>query len=255
MAQVCVVSDSQAIGVQVLINYINHVLESYGETVDIEQPSRQRQGNDADVAQLLDELQAGKVAALFVAGTDLTHNLPNRDEVAEAIAKVPLVISFAERVDDFASLAHFVCPDHHPLESWLDAEPVSGLLSLSQPTIQPLGQTRSILESLHQWMGQPTTAYDAIKSYWRNVVLTRAKTLMLFQAFWDRAVHDGFVEVNFEKAETTDFQFANVSIPNEPSLSEDSTRRLCRIALLKSWIDRQSSCTQPVAARVARPGH
>lgn len=216
-----VVSDSQDVAVQSLINYVNHALGNYGKTLDIEQPSRQRQGNDTEVAQLLEDLKAGKLSALFVAGTDLTHSLPDRDAIAKAIAKVPLVISFAERVDDFASLAHYVCPDHHPLESWLDAEPVSGLVSLSQPTLQPLGQTRSILESLNQWMGQSTTAYDALKSHWQEAVLTRAKSSQPFETFWDRAVHDGFVEVNIEPAEATDFQFANVTIPEETSLPEN----------------------------------
>jgi molybdopterin-containing oxidoreductase family iron-sulfur binding subunit len=202
-------------------------LGNYGKTVDVDQPSRQRQGNDAKVAQLLEDLQAGNVLALFVAGTDFTYNLPGRDEVAKAIANVPLVVSFAERVDDFASLAHFVCPDHHPLESWIDTEPVSGLVSLSQPTLQPLGQTRSVLESLHRWMGEPKSAYEAIKSHWQNDVLTRAKKSAPFQVFWDQAVHDGFVEVNSEPTETSEFQISNVSIPDDIASPSDFALSLC----------------------------
>ena len=126
-----VLCDSQDVAVQVLVNFVNHLLGNYNHTLDLERPSRQRQGSDADVLKLIDELQAGKIAALLVAGTDLTHNLPQREAIAAGIAKAKLVISFAEREDDFASLAKFVCPDHHPLESWLDAEPISGLVSLS----------------------------------------------------------------------------------------------------------------------------
>ncbi|MBT4867118.1 MAG: hypothetical protein HON53_18595, partial [Planctomycetaceae bacterium] len=148
-----VVCDSQDIAVQSLVNFINHLLGNYGETIDIARPSYQRQGNDRDVIALIEELNAGQVDALFVAGNDLTHNLPEHAALVEAIKQVPLVVSFAEREDDFSSLAHFVCPDHHPLESWLDAEQVNGLVSLSQPTLQPLGETRSILESLNRWVG------------------------------------------------------------------------------------------------------
>ena len=100
---------------------------------------------------MIDELKRGKIAALLVTGTDLSHNLPDRIAFADAVEKVPLVISFAEREDDFASLAVFVCPDHHPLETWSDAEPVNGLVSIAQPTLRPLGNTRSILESLAVW--------------------------------------------------------------------------------------------------------
>ena len=208
-----VVSDSQEIAVQALINYLNHALGNYGKTVDVEQPSHQRQGDDAAVAQLIDDLQAGKVSALLVAETDFTHNLPRREALAQALGKVPLVVGFAERENDFTTFAHFVCPTPHPLESWIDAEPVSGIVSLSQPTLQPLGQTRSILESLHRWMGSQDSAYDTIKAYWRRAIHPRARTAQPFQAFWDQAVHDGFVEVKPEETRPGEFQFEKVTIP------------------------------------------
>ena len=189
-----VLCDSQEIPVQVLVNFINHLLGNYGKTVQIERPSQQRQGNDADVLTLIEDLKAGRVAALFVAGTDLTHNLPDREALAEAIGKVPLVVSLAEREDDFASLAHFVCPDHYPLESWMDYEPVAGIVSLSQPTLEPLGETRSILESIARWSGRDQSAYEMLRSHWEKDILPRAGAPS-FQPFWDQALHDGFVTV------------------------------------------------------------
>ena len=68
-------------------------------------------------------------------------------------------------------------------------------LSLSQPTIAPLTGTRSILESLARWSGQPKAAYDILRSHWQNSVHSRSTTTQPFQDFWDRAVHDGFVDV------------------------------------------------------------
>ena len=218
--QCLVVCDSQDIAVQRLVNYLNDALGNYGKTLDIEHPSRQRQGNDADVAKLLEDLDAGNVAALFVAGTDFTHNLPNREILRESLGRVSLLVSLAERVDDFASLAHYVCPDHHPLESWMDTEAVSGVISLSQPTIHPLGKTRSILESLNRWSGSNETAYDLVRSYWREKILPRAKTQRPFQQFWDQAVHDGFVELETIATQVSDFQTAVVTFP-ESTESED----------------------------------
>ncbi|MBT6156309.1 MAG: 4Fe-4S dicluster domain-containing protein [Planctomycetaceae bacterium] len=200
-----VVCDSQDIAVQSLVNFINHLLGNYGETIDIARPSYQRQGNDRDVIALIEELNAGQVDALFVAGNDLTHNLPEHAALVEAIKQVPLVVSFAEREDDFSSLAHFVCPDHHPLESWLDAEQVNGLVSLSQPTLQPLGETRSILESLNRWVGNTDSAYEILRSHWKANVLPRAKS-QEFNEFWDHAVHDGFVEVEPRVVSAQQFQ-------------------------------------------------
>ncbi len=220
-----VLCDSQDVSVQVLVNFINHVLDNYGKTIDVQHPSRQRLGNDAEVLELVEELKAGKVAALFVAGTDLTHNLPEREALVAGIGKSKLVVSFAEREDDFASLARFVCPDHHPLESWMDAEPIAGLVSLSQPTIQPLGGTRSILESLARWSGKSDSAYDILRANWRENVLPRVDS-QPFQSFWDKAVHDGFVDTKNTSPAVGEFQAETVAYVDPVAAESDFTLSL-----------------------------
>lgn len=217
-----VLCDSQDVSVQGLVNFINHTLGNYGKTVDIERPSRQRQGSDAEVFALIEELKAGQVSALFVAGTDLTHNLPDREAMVEAIGKASLVVSFAERIDDFASLAHYVCPDHHPLESWMDAEPINGLVSLSQPTLRPLGETRSILESLARWSGKSDSAHDIVRATWQKNILPRVGS-QPFRSFWDKAVHDGFVEATSENAAAGEFQADAVALADAQSADDDYT--------------------------------
>lgn len=232
--QSLILCDSQDVAVQVLVNAINHLLGNYGKTLDIVKPSLQRQGNDRDVLNLIDELQAGKVSALFVAGTDLTHNLPNRDKLKKAISKVRLVVSFSEREDDFATLAHFVCPDHHPLESWLDAEPISGVVSLYQPLLEPLGETRSILESLGTWSGRKDSAYDILRSSWEKNILPRSKSTS-FRNFWDQSVHDGLVEVAPVKSEAGEFNADAVTpIPESKTPSDYCLTLYSRIGLTDS---------------------
>lgn len=218
--QSLVVCDIQDVVVQVLVNGINHLLGNYGATLDIVSPSRQRQGNDRDVLELVDEVYAGQVSALFVAGIDLTYNLPDRDKLANAIKDIPLVVSFAERENDFAALARFVCPDCHPLESWMDAEPVSGIVSLSQPLLKPLGQSRPILESLARWKGRDESAYDTLRSSWEAHILARSE-VKSFQTLWDQSLHDGFVKVSPAETAVVEFDGDAVSqIPSPPKTGE-----------------------------------
>ncbi len=192
-----VVCDSQDVAVQRLVNFINHLLGNYGATLDLARPSRQRQGNDRELERLIGELKAGQVGALLVAGVDLLHDIAPREVLATAIDGVPLTVSFSQREDEFASAAKFVCPDHHELESWLDAEPITGLITLSQPTLQPLRNSRAVIESLAVWSGQPTTAYDALQAYWRISIFPRRQQTAPadFVAFWENSLHDGLVEV------------------------------------------------------------
>jgi molybdopterin-containing oxidoreductase family iron-sulfur binding subunit len=151
-ARSLVLSGSQDVDHQVLCNFLNHVLGNYGTTVDVAKPSYQRGGNDRELEILLQELHEGKISALFIYQSNPVHDLPSGERIAEDLKRVPLVVSLAPRLDETARLAHFVCPDHHYLETWNDAEPINGLVSLVQPAITPLGNTRSMLESLATWM-------------------------------------------------------------------------------------------------------
>jgi molybdopterin-containing oxidoreductase family iron-sulfur binding subunit len=186
----------QDIDLQVLGNFLNHLLGNYGSTVDIAQPSYQREDNDRELEQLLQELHEGKIAALFIYQSNPVHDLPFGERIAADLKHVPLVVSLAPRLDETARLAHFVCPDHHYLETWNDAEPVNGLVSLTQPAITPLANTRSILESLAAWTGKPRTAYDLLRAHWEKEVFPRQNLKVSFQDFWDRTLHDGFASVS-----------------------------------------------------------
>ena len=199
----CGVND---VATQVLCNYINHLLGNYGSTIDLERPSFQRQGDDRQLETLLAELREGQVGALFIHGVNPVADLPDGSDVlAQAIRKVPLTVSFAERQDETASVVRYLCPDHHYLESWSDAEPVSGTLSLMQPVIRPLGGTRPVLESLAAWSGAPGSAHDLLRRHWEAAVFPRQSAERSFQAFWEKAVHDGCVEVAPVKVATRAF--------------------------------------------------
>jgi MoCo/4Fe-4S cofactor protein with predicted Tat translocation signal len=187
---VCGVNDLQA---QVLVNYINHLLENYGITLDVEKPSRQRLGNDRELAGLLDEIRAGKVGALFIDGVNPVAELPG----VPGFDHVGLVVSFAGSPDETAERAHYICPDHHYLESWADAEPVTGLVSLTQPAIRPLGATRSVMETLAAWSGRPAKAYDLLKER--------------YSARWDSALEAGSLKTDAPRAAAKPFNMAAVA--------------------------------------------
>jgi Fe-S-cluster-containing dehydrogenase component len=201
---------SQDVELQVLGNFLNQLLDNYGSTVDIAQPSYQREDNDRELQNLLRELHEGKVAALFVYQSNPVHDLPSGEALAKDLQRVPLVVSLSPRLDETARLAHFVCPDHHYLESWSDAEPVNGLVSLVQPAITPLANTRSVLESLAAWTGKPRTAYDLLREHWEKEILPRHQQKLAFQDFWDRTVHDGFVWIKPRPVKVAAFETAAV---------------------------------------------
>lgn len=191
-----VLCGTQSVVEQKLCNFINDLLGNYGNTLEVARPSLQKRGHDAELKELLDELKTERVAALFLIDCNPVYDLPGSRDLAHALRRDSLLsVSCCERLDETAEAAQYVCPHPHYLASWSDAEPVAGCLSISQPTFVPLGDTRGILESLSTWSGSLRSARQLVQDYWRTRVFPRQTAQPNFQAFWDKAVHDGFVEL------------------------------------------------------------
>jgi len=171
-----VVCGSTRLEDQLLTNAINELLGNYGATLDIAAPSYQREGSDRDLAELVADLAS--TDAVFVLSCNPVYDLPNGDDLAKQLARIPLVVTFASHLDETSRHAHVVCPDHHPLETWSDSEPVAGVYTVTQPCVSPLRNTRAAIESLSAWSGDRNSAYDLIKSQ--------------FAGDWDKTLHDGY---------------------------------------------------------------
>ncbi|MFP3939791.1 MAG: 4Fe-4S dicluster domain-containing protein [Thermoanaerobaculia bacterium] len=201
-----VVSGSQDVAVQALVNAMNHLLGAYGETLDLGRPSLQRRGDDGALEELLAELREGTVDALLVRGANPVAELPAGPEVAEALGRLPVSVAFADHRDETARAARHVCPEPHFLEDWRDGEPVAGVVTLGQPAVRPLGGARPFVESLAAWSAAPEagpvpSAYEQIRRHWEEAVYPRrADRSLSFRRFWDLAVHDGLAPLAVEPA-------------------------------------------------------
>lgn len=190
-----VVSGSNDVNVQLVVNGINQMLDNYGKTIDIENPSYLNQSDDKAFADLVAEMAAGKVDALITYNTNPVYTAPASLNFAAAYSKVGLKISFADRADETASLATYICPDHHYLESWNDFNPKKAHYSLSQPTISPLFNTRQAQETLLKWSGNSSDYHSYIQKTWMERVFPMQGKHMLFTDFWNHSLHDGAIEV------------------------------------------------------------
>jgi anaerobic selenocysteine-containing dehydrogenase/Fe-S-cluster-containing dehydrogenase component len=138
------VTGSQATPLQIAVNLLNASAGNLGKTV--------RFGPDhayakvtpyADVVRLVQAMAAGEIEVLVLgSGVNPAFTLPGGLKVAEAIRKVPFVVSFATLPDETTALAHLVLPDTHWLESWGDYSPQEGVVGLLQPTMKPIRDAR-----------------------------------------------------------------------------------------------------------------
>ena len=97
----------------------------------------------AEMREIAARMNAGDVPMFIVRHANPVYTTAPAVGFAAALAKVPFKVSFSSVPDDTTSLCDLVLPDHHALESWGDAEPMRGLLSLQQPTMDPVFDSRS----------------------------------------------------------------------------------------------------------------
>ncbi len=175
-----VVAGSNNTAVQLVVNEINKALGNYNDIINIDKPCYLRGGNDEEFAELVHEMKDGKVDVLITYNTNPVYTAPASLNFKDGLSKVPCKISFADRFDETSSLADYLCPDNHYLESWGDAMPYEGVYSLMQPAIYPLFAqpryegTRPVQESMMKWAGmENTNYYNYLVDHWKNEILSQ----------------------------------------------------------------------------------
>ncbi len=176
-----VITGIQDKNAQLLALAINNAINS--EVIDIVVTKNVRKGNDADVAQLITDMNAGKIGAVIINNSNPIYSLPNSTEFVEGLKKVKLSVAFTMQDNETANAVQYALATPHYLESWGDVVIKKGQYSLMQPTIKPLFNTRQFQDALLTWTGSTATYYDFLKETWNTDVLNGTS--------WNQALHDG----------------------------------------------------------------
>lgn len=158
------------------VNRVNQMQGNVGVTIKPAEALNGFEGIDspAQIRAFAERVNAGGVGMVMVRGVNPSYMMPKTSGVAAAFAKVPFKVSFSSIPDETTALADLVLPDNHSLESWGDAEPVKGTLSLQQPAMDPVFDTRStadVLIAAARLAGQATFA--AGSNDYRSYMISR----------------------------------------------------------------------------------
>jgi MoCo/4Fe-4S cofactor protein with predicted Tat translocation signal len=181
-----VVCGSNDVNIQLIVNAINEAIGANGTTINWGSTINTRKGTDGEMAKLVADMSTGAVGGLLVYDCNPSYSYMEAKKFTDALAKVPVSVSFNGTMDETTEQCKFVLPSHHWLESWGDAEPKSGYVSLLQPVINPLFKTRPFQTSLLNWAGNTSDYETYYKTYW-------AAKLGSVTA-WDQAIQDGVIE-------------------------------------------------------------
>jgi MoCo/4Fe-4S cofactor protein with predicted Tat translocation signal len=163
-----VVSGSNNIQVQTIVNAINEAIGANGTTITWDALNLTRQGIDSDFTTLVSDMNAGKISTLLLYEVNPVYDSPDAKNFKAGLAKVKTTVSFSGRLDETTELCKFVLPSPHFLERWGDAEARSGYISMMQPVIAPLFLTRPFETTLLVWAGNKISYDDHFKEYWTS---------------------------------------------------------------------------------------
>jgi MoCo/4Fe-4S cofactor protein with predicted Tat translocation signal len=163
-----VVSGSNNVPVQTIVNAINEAVGANGTTITWDATNLTRQGIDSEFATLVSDMNQGKISTLLIYDVNPAYDNSASKNFKTGLQKVKTTVSFSSRLDETTELCKYVLPSPHFLERWGDAQPRTGYISMMQPVISPLFVTRPFEESLMLWSGNKTTYDNYFKQYWTS---------------------------------------------------------------------------------------
>lgn len=225
-----VVSGSNNLDNQLLVNAINSLLGNIGSTIDFDNFSNQHQADDSAFEAFVGEMNSGSVDAVIFYNTNPAYSYYNAKKFEDGLKKVATSVSTSESLDETSLLCKYHAPDHHFLESWNDNEPKTGYFGLSQPTISPVFNTRQAQDSLLKWADINADYYTYIRNNWKATILS---TSVLFDADWNKCLHDGFFVASEKTATNYTLSALPTDVVNNAYQSYTSNKDKVELSLYK----------------------
>lgn len=214
-----VVSGTNDREIQIIVNNINYLLGNYEKCIDLDNPLNLKAGIDRDMETLVADMNQGKIKALLMYEVNPVYDYPDSGMFMDGLSKVPVTINMSVSQNETVAVAKYECPVNHFLESWNDAEIIPGQLSLAQPCINPIFNTRSFQDSLLVWSGRKAGWQQYLTSGWEREYFPLSG-IGSFQSFWNKTLGEGVFEYN--PGGKTPFTFSSGVLSSLKSEMQDS---------------------------------
>ena len=191
-AGIVIAGESQPPEIHALAHAINAMLGNVGTTVFYTGPAEAVPVNHLQsLTELVRDIRSGSVETLLILGGNPAYTTPADFDFRELLPKIPHTAYLGIEYNETACVCTWHIPESHYLESWSDARAFDGTVSIVQPLIAPLYDTRSVHELLDAFSRtQPArNDYDVVHDYWRA-----RNSWPDFEKGWRRALHDGLIK-------------------------------------------------------------
>jgi len=195
--------DSLPVEVHLIVNYINFLIGASGlYSTENQMVEYYRQSSWDELKSLIGSMKSGRVGVLINFGTNPGWTFPPHLDYHNAVKKVKTVICLTEKANESTDNCKYLLPINHSFESWGDYRLRTGFISLQQPVISPLYNTRQKEAILLNWLGgipanyQPDIYHKYIMTRWETEIYPALGLNVDFKKFWFSSLHDGIAYLN-----------------------------------------------------------
>jgi molybdopterin-containing oxidoreductase family iron-sulfur binding subunit len=189
-AQALVVAGPQAsANTHAIAHLLNLRLGAGGTSVDWIEPPEGDEPADS-IEDLADAMRTGDVDTLLILDGNPVYDAPARSRFREALRRVEFSAHLSLYRDETSDVCVWHLPRSHDYEQWSDARAFDGSVTVLQPAIAPLYDTRSAHELLAVLAGAAERdGREIVRATWRG-----SSGAGEFDAWWRRSLRAGTLE-------------------------------------------------------------
>jgi Fe-S-cluster-containing dehydrogenase component len=168
---------------------------------------------------LCKDMKDGKINNLIILGANPVYDSPVDFDFAESLKKVKNSVHLTNIIDETSKLCSWNIAMNHYFECWGDAMTYDGHVSIVQPQIMPLFDSKSIIQVLSPIVhSKEQSAYDTVKNVWKSNIIKSGN----FEREWDKVLHDGlYKKPIFKKINVKPASKISTAVLNNYSLDND----------------------------------
>ncbi|MBK8946797.1 MAG: Fe-S-cluster-containing hydrogenase [Ignavibacteriae bacterium] len=150
-----------------------------------------------EIKKFVSEAKKGNIGAVISFDANPIYDLPESLGLKEIFQNLKTTICISEVPNETSEISQYVLAANNYLESWGIHQTRNGHLSLQQPVITPLFETKQKEEIILNWLGKENPNYHSyILDEFKNNIYVTSNSAADFNTYWNTALHDGILKVS-----------------------------------------------------------
>ncbi|MCK6596207.1 MAG: 4Fe-4S dicluster domain-containing protein, partial [Bacteriovoracaceae bacterium] len=189
--------ESGDVRVERMVHQINLELGNFGKSLKANKYPFVKNAEGEKFEELIQNLSKsrGKVDTIIMVNVNPYYDYPNQNVLKEAFERVPHKIVITSAENETSKVSEYVLPLSHQFEMWGDTLISLSEVSVTQPIINPLFNSKSYAEIYLALLGRVETSDQYMKDVWKKYFSSEVGLFKSFDMFWIESVQRGVFKI------------------------------------------------------------